>query len=70
MLDAALKAQLKTYLERLQRPIELIASVDGSEASQQLMALLHDVAECSPRVSVVERDDGRACAVVRHRLGG
>ena len=58
MLDAALKAQLKTYLERLQRPIELIASVDGSAASQQLMALLRDVAECSPRVSVVERDDG------------
>ena len=58
MLDAALKAQLKTYLERLQRPIELIASVDGSAASQQLMALLHDVAECSPRVNVIERDDG------------
>ena len=58
MLDAALKAQLKTYLERLQRPIELIASVDGSAASQQLMALLRDVAECSPRVSVGERDDG------------
>ena len=58
MLDSALKAQLKTYLERLQRPIELIATLDRSAASQDLRALLADVAGCSPRVSVVERDDG------------
>ncbi len=58
MLDTALQAQLKTYLERLQRPVELIASVDGSPASQDLRALLTDVAACSSRVSVVERDDG------------
>ena len=57
MLDSALKAQLKTYLERLQGPIELIATLDGSPASQELRALLADVAGCSPRVSVVERDD-------------
>jgi len=58
MLDTALKAQLKTYLDRLQRPVELIAAVDGSPASQDLRALLSDVAVCSPLVSVVERDDG------------
>ena len=58
MLDTALKAQLRTHLERLQRPIELIASVDGSARSVELLELLHDVAGCSPRVSVIERDDG------------
>jgi len=58
MLDTALKTQLKTYLERLQRPIELIASVDGSPTSLEMMALLLDVAECSPKVSLVECDDG------------
>ena len=58
MLDSALKAQLKAYLERLQRPIELIATLDGSPASRELQALLADVAACSVRVTVVERDDG------------
>ena len=58
MLDSALKAQLKAYLERLQRPIELIATLDGSPASRELQALLADVAACSARVTVVERDDG------------
>jgi alkyl hydroperoxide reductase subunit F len=57
MLDAALKAQLKTTLERLQRPIELIASVDDGPKSAELLALLADIAACSPRVSVVQRDD-------------
>ena len=31
MLDATIKAQLGAYLEKLQRPIEIVASLDGSE---------------------------------------
>ena len=58
MLDPALKTQLKSYLERLQRPIELVASVDDSATSQELMALLHDIASLSPKVTVLQRDDG------------
>jgi alkyl hydroperoxide reductase subunit F len=57
MLNDALKAQLKTYLLRLQRPIELIASLDGSPRSAELMGLLDDIAACSTQVSVVQRDD-------------
>ncbi len=49
---------MKSYLERLHRPIELIATLDGSPASRELQALLADVAACSARVAVVERDDG------------
>ncbi len=58
MLDQALKTQLKSYLERLQRPIELVASLDDSAKSQELLALLHDIASLSPQVAVLERDDG------------
>ncbi|MFL9875219.1 alkyl hydroperoxide reductase subunit F [Paraburkholderia megapolitana] len=55
MLDANLKTQLKTYLEKLTRPIELVASVDDSAKSQELLALLNDVASLSARVTVIER---------------
>ena len=40
MLDDALKTQLAAYLERLVAPIELVASLDGSESSAELRALL------------------------------
>ena len=30
MLDSTIQAQLKAYLERLQQPIELVASLDDS----------------------------------------
>ncbi|WP_028997839.1 alkyl hydroperoxide reductase subunit F [Azohydromonas australica] len=58
MLDADLKAQLKGYLQRLTQPIELIASLDDSKGSQDMLELLRDVAEQSEQVSLVEsRDD-------------
>ncbi|MFA5684661.1 MAG: alkyl hydroperoxide reductase subunit F [Lysobacteraceae bacterium] len=43
MLDDSLKAQLQTYLERVSQPIELVASVDGSEKSAELLGLLEDI---------------------------
>ena len=58
MLEQAMKTQLKSYLERLQKPIELVASVDDSAKSQELLALLHDIVSLSPKVSLVQRDDG------------
>lgn len=57
MLDAALKSQLEAYLERLRRPIELVASLDGGDKSRELAALLADIADCSDKVSIVHRDD-------------
>jgi alkyl hydroperoxide reductase subunit F len=58
MLDAATKGQLKGYLERATKPIEIVASLDDSKGSQDLKSLLNDVAECSPLVTVIEsRDD-------------
>ncbi|SEJ56821.1 alkyl hydroperoxide reductase subunit F [Paraburkholderia diazotrophica] len=61
MLDANLKTQLKAYLEKVSRPIEIVASIDDSAKSQELIALLNDIATLSERVSVIERrgDDAR-----------
>ncbi|NMM82626.1 alkyl hydroperoxide reductase subunit F [Acidovorax sp. SRB_14] len=55
MLDDNLKTQLKAYLERLTRPVELVASLDDSEASRELQALLQDIQGLSDQVSVVEK---------------
>jgi alkyl hydroperoxide reductase subunit F len=58
MLDDATKAQLKTYLERATQPIEIVASLDASEASGEVLSLLKDVAASSPLVTLSEsRDD-------------
>ncbi|MDP2256307.1 MAG: alkyl hydroperoxide reductase subunit F [Polaromonas sp.] len=58
MLDASTKAQLKSYLERATQPIEIVASLDDSKASGEMRALLKDITDCSPLVSVTEsRDD-------------
>lgn len=59
MLDANLKTQLKAYLEKVTRPIEIVASVDDTAKSQELMGLLYDIASLSTRVAVMEsRGDG------------
>ncbi|MDQ3059716.1 MAG: alkyl hydroperoxide reductase subunit F [Pseudomonadota bacterium] len=58
MLDASTKAQLKSYLERATQPIEIVASLDDSQASGELQSLLKDIADVSPLVKVSEsRDD-------------
>ncbi len=54
MLDAAIKGQLKAYLERLQRPIELVAALDDSAKGQEMRSLLSDILECSDKVSLRE----------------
>lgn len=59
MLDHDLKSQLKGYLERLQRPVAIIASVDDGAKSRELLELLEDIRAQSDKVSVeVRRDDG------------
>ncbi|MCF8149805.1 MAG: alkyl hydroperoxide reductase subunit F [Sulfuritalea sp.] len=52
MLDTAIKTQLSAYLEKLQAPIELVASLDDSDAAGQMRELLSDIAALSPLVSV------------------
>lgn len=52
MLDANLKAQLKTYLERVTRPIEIVASLDDGAKSREMHSLLQDIASLSDQVSL------------------
>jgi len=56
MLDAALKAQLGTYLERITEPVELVASLDERTASREMRELLEEIAALSPKIAV--RFDG------------
>ncbi len=58
MLDDNVKAQLRGYLGRLQHRVELVASLDESEAGGQMRELLDEIAAQSQLVSV--RHDGHA----------
>nr|MBP6534444.1 alkyl hydroperoxide reductase subunit F [Arenimonas sp.] len=58
MLDAAIQSQLKAYLEKLQRPVELVASLDDSAKALEMRALLEAIAPLSEKVSL--RFDGQA----------
>ncbi|MDM4768807.1 alkyl hydroperoxide reductase subunit F [Solimonas sp. SE-A11] len=57
MLDTDLKEQLQTYLERVTRPIEIKASLDDSEAAQEMRGLLQDLATLSSQIRVDENGD-------------
>ena len=57
MLDANIKTQLKAYLERVTQPIEIVASLDDSPKSKEMLELLHDVVEQSRLISLTERRD-------------
>ncbi|MGL5631731.1 MAG: alkyl hydroperoxide reductase subunit F, partial [Azovibrio sp.] len=56
MLDANIKTQLKTYLERIAQPVELIASLDDTPASGEMRDMLQDITSLSDLVSL--REDG------------
>ncbi len=58
MLEAQIKTQLQAYLEKLQRPIELVASLDDSAKAAEMRELLTDIAALSAKVSL--REDGNA----------
>ncbi|WP_202844495.1 alkyl hydroperoxide reductase subunit F [Luteimonas saliphila] len=58
MLDNDLKTQLKGYLERLQRPVAIVASVDEGDKSREMLELLEDIRAQSDRITLdVRRDD-------------
>jgi len=57
MLDTTLKTQLKAYLEKLTRPIQLEASLDDSEKAKEMQALLREIAELSDKISLSENTD-------------
>jgi len=70
MLDPQLKSQLKGYLERLQQPIELVASLDQRDASRELGELLDEIASLSDQITVShDGDDERRPSFAIRRVG-
>jgi alkyl hydroperoxide reductase subunit F len=57
MLDANLTAQMKTYLEKVVHPVELVASLDDSPKSAELVELLDEIAALSDEVTVSRSGD-------------
>jgi alkyl hydroperoxide reductase subunit F len=52
MLDANLKTQLQAYLEKVTRPIEIVASVDDSASSQEMLELLRTIESLSDKIAL------------------
>ncbi len=69
MLDSTLQNQLKTYLERLVYPIELVASLDESAGSRELWALLEQIAALSDRIRLRHAPDARTPSFEIRRTG-
>lgn len=57
MLETNLKTQLKAYLEKVTQPIELVASLDTSDASREMQSLLQEITTLSDKISLIERFD-------------
>jgi alkyl hydroperoxide reductase subunit F len=54
MLDANLKTQLKTYLEKVVQPIEIVASLDDSAKAREMKELLAEIDGLSDKITLVE----------------
>ena len=52
MLEPELKEQLAAYLQRVTRPIEIIANVDEGDASREMLELLDELATASSQIRV------------------
>ena len=70
MLDANTTAQLRSYLERLQQPIELVAPLDDSPGAQDIGELLQEIAPLSPLITLrLDGSDARRPAFQIRRVG-
>ncbi|WP_433771005.1 alkyl hydroperoxide reductase subunit F [Pseudomonas putida] len=70
MLDANLKAQLKSYLERVTQPIEIVASLDDGAKSREMLELLKDVASLSNQITLLDNgEDARKPSFSINRPG-
>jgi len=54
MLDQAMKAQLKAYLENLKTEVHLVLSLDDTGTAQKLHGLANDIASLNDKVKVIE----------------
>src|SRR5471030_2745144 len=57
MLDANMKTHLQGYLERISQPVEIVASLDDSGKSQEMLELLNDIQSVSSLVRLEPQRD-------------
>jgi len=72
MLDANLKQQLQTYLARMTQPIQIVATLDDSDAAREMRGLLEDITTLSTLITLEQRTaDGsvRAPSFTVNRVG-
>jgi alkyl hydroperoxide reductase subunit F len=61
MLDATMKTQLKAYLEKVVLPFDIVATLDASEKSLEMWALLEDIGSLSDKIMLHKNgQDARA----------
>ena len=71
MLDTNLKAQLKTYLEKVTQPFEIVASLGDGEKSQEMLELLEEITSLSDKITLrTDGDDVRRPSFALNRIGG
>jgi alkyl hydroperoxide reductase subunit F len=56
MLDANLQTQLKAYLEKVTQPFEIVASLDDSAKSQEMLGMLNDIVGLTDKITL--KSDG------------
>ncbi len=70
MLDRTLAQQLRSHLQRISMPVELVMSLDDSPKSRETEDLLTEVAGMSELITVERRDDDpRRPSFAIHRAG-
>ncbi len=70
MLEANIKTQLKTYLERLQGPIEIVASLDDGAKAVEMQQMLVEIAGLSELITLnIEGRDARRPSFALRRPG-
>ncbi|WPC03823.1 alkyl hydroperoxide reductase subunit F [Pseudomonas benzenivorans] len=57
MLDANLKTQLQAYLQKVTQPFEIVATLDDSDKSRELLGLLQEIVGLSDKIAL--KTDGR-----------
>ena len=71
MLDSNLKAQLKTYLEKVTQPFEIVASLGDGAKSQEMLSLLEDITSLSDKITLrTDGSDVRRPSFALNRIGG
>lgn len=70
MLDSNLKEQLKAYFAKISQPVALLASVDDSAKSQEMLDLLREIEGLSGHITLsVTNDDTRTPSFAIARTG-